>query len=229
MKNGSTKTSVSQKTCMKYDMPLRPRAPTETVSLSGWPVLMRWWMEKRSASCAAASPSTTRSLSRQRAAHAASCRASSSSKPRSSARRRARTALSREGKRVRAETMAASRSTVAGSPASRRPPMTSRAWSTVRSTGEPAAGRVLTASTWPPPLRPRVLATKPGPSPGSKTVSRTGPPACVTPTAPSQTMRPEKSSGTASARSAITARSSSEAKRAVRTLIVRPPVSRCRQ
>jgi len=42
MKKGSTKISVSQNTCRKYDMPPRPRAPTDTVSLVGWAVLIMW-------------------------------------------------------------------------------------------------------------------------------------------------------------------------------------------
>ncbi len=35
MKNGTTKISVSQKTCPKYDVPDRPRAPIDTSSSSG--------------------------------------------------------------------------------------------------------------------------------------------------------------------------------------------------
>ena len=98
-----------------------------------------------------------------------------------------------------------------------------------RATGEPGAALVVSAMAWPPPLRPFVRATKPAPSRRSNTVSLVGPPACVTPTAPSQLMRPLKSSGVASARVAITWRSASEAKRAVRTVSVRPSASRWRQ
>ena len=140
----------------------------------------------------------------QAASHAARCRLSSSSYPVSSARSSTRRAVSEDGARVRAETIAASRSTVAGSPASRRPPITSRACCGVRTTGDPGAGLVVTASTWPPPLRPRVRATSPGgSSSASNSVSLVAPPACVTPIALCHTSEPEKSSGVASARAAM--------------------------
>ena len=42
MKKGTTKISVSQKTCPKYDMPERPRAPTETLALVGSAVEIMW-------------------------------------------------------------------------------------------------------------------------------------------------------------------------------------------
>ncbi len=100
----------------------------------------------------------------------------------------------------------------------------------MRATGEPGAGLVVTASTWPPPLRPRVLAIIPGGSSRiSNAVSLVGPPAWVTPMALCHTIAPEKSSGVASARSAMSWRSASEANRAVRTRTVRPLRSRWRQ
>ena len=96
-------------------------------------------------------------------------------------------------------------------------------------TGEPGAGLVVTASTCPPPLRPRVLAIRPGGSSStSNSVSLVGPPACDTPMALCQTSEPAKSSGVASARAAITWRSASEANRAVRTRTLRPLRSRWR-
>ena len=79
-RNGSTKTSLSQKTCPLYAAPLSPRAPTAASPRSPTDEI-RWKSAKRTARCSSGSPSMTTSASRQRRAHASRCSRSSRSNP----------------------------------------------------------------------------------------------------------------------------------------------------
>ena len=96
-RNGSTNTSLSQKTWPRYPPPTRPRAPTAASPSSATEAIM-WNSANRIASCSSGSPSsTTTSAASHRAAQAARCSASRRSKPSSSAVARAARASASSG------------------------------------------------------------------------------------------------------------------------------------
>ena len=152
-----TKISVSQNTCRKYDMPPRPRAPTETVSLvgcAGADHVVDGEAQRRAAS--SASPSMTTSASRQRCvprravapqelveaellAPAPAARSRESAERHPGARRDERRQAVDGGRLARLE-----------APADH----VARLLEVARRRASRAPGAVVTASTWPPPLRP---------------------------------------------------------------------------